>query len=139
MPRLKRLGIKTVKDLLWHFPSRYEDFTQTVGLGEINEVGKVVSVIGEVVKIKTTNIWRRRMSITEAHIEDADEQLRAVWFNQPYLAKMTIENSFVRIEGKISERKNTKELYFSNPIFLSKISSLILWLLSDRKQKSGQQ
>jgi len=25
---LEKLNIKTVKDLLWHFPFRYEDFSQ---------------------------------------------------------------------------------------------------------------
>ena len=26
--RLKKLGIEAVRDLLWHFPSRYEDFSE---------------------------------------------------------------------------------------------------------------
>ncbi|HEY4484195.1 MAG TPA: ATP-dependent DNA helicase RecG [Candidatus Paceibacterota bacterium] len=115
LPRLKRLGIKTVKDLLWHFPSRYEDFTQTVGLGEVGEVGKVISIIGEVAKIKTTNIWRRRMSITEAHIKDGDEQTRAVWFNQPYIENSLVEGSLVSLSGKVALDK--RGIYLSSPSY----------------------
>ena len=115
LPRLKRLGIKTVKDLLWHFPSRYEDFTQTVGLGEIGEVGKVVSIVGEVAKIKTTNIWHRRMSITEAHIKDANEHVRAVWFNQSYIENSLVEGSRVSLSGKVALDK--RGIYLSNPSY----------------------
>src|SRR3990167_10967015 len=115
LPRLKRLGIKTVKDLLWHFPSRYEDFTQTVGLGEVGEVGKVISIIGEVAKIKTTNIWRRRMSITEAHIKDGDEQTIAVWFNQPYIENSLVEGSLVSLSGKVALDK--RGVYLSSPSY----------------------
>src|SRR3989344_2086086 len=115
LPKLKRLGIKTVKDLLWHFPSRYEDFTQTVGLGEVREVGKVVSIMGEVAKIKTTNIWRRRMSITEAHIKDADKQVRAVWFNQPYIGDSLAEGVLVSLSGKVALDK--RGIYLSSPSY----------------------
>ncbi|MEK7596914.1 MAG: ATP-dependent DNA helicase RecG, partial [Patescibacteria group bacterium] len=48
-------------------------------------------------------------------ITDDTGSIKAVWFNQPYIAKMISENSPVRIEGKISERKKNGELYLSNP------------------------
>ncbi len=49
----------------------------------------------------------------EGILEDDTGKIKIVWFNQPYIAKMIPENSLVRIEGKVAERKN--ELYFSNP------------------------
>ncbi len=38
-------------------------------------------------------------------VEDETGKIHCVWFNQPYLAKMTPEGAFVRIEGKISQRR----------------------------------
>jgi ATP-dependent DNA helicase RecG len=48
-------------------------------------------------------------------IEDDTGKIKAVWFNQPYIAKMTGEGAFVRVEGKVSKRKKNDEIYFSNP------------------------
>jgi len=33
--RLSKFGLKTIKDLLWHFPSRYEDFSQIMRIAEL--------------------------------------------------------------------------------------------------------
>ena len=49
------------------------------------------------------------------YVEDESGKIHCVWFNQPYLAKMTTEGAMVRVEGKVSKRKKTEELYFSNP------------------------
>lgn len=35
LERLERLNIKTVKNLLWHFPNRYEDFSETVKIKDL--------------------------------------------------------------------------------------------------------
>lgn len=119
LPRLKKLGIETVKDLLWHFPHRYEDYRRQVRAEEIREPGEVVSLCGEVVKIKTTSLWRRR-SVTEAFIQDHSGIVRAVWFNQPYLENSLPLESRVGLSGKTSLDKHG--LYLSNPSY-EKISS----------------
>ena len=51
--------------------------------------------------------------MSEAHIEDESGKIKAVWFHQPYIAKMIHEDAFVRADGKVSDRKG--ELYLSNP------------------------
>ena len=45
--RLNKLGIKTVKDLLWHFPVRYDNYTEIMPIAKV-ESGQKVSVQGEV-------------------------------------------------------------------------------------------
>ncbi len=115
LPRLKRLGIKTVKDLLWHFPSRYEDYSHKVNASEIREAGETVSLIGKVAEIKTTSLWRYRRSVTEALIEDVSGDIRAVWFNQPYIENSLAQGTLVSLSGKISLGK--RGLYFSNPSY----------------------
>ena len=52
LPRLNKLGIKTLKDLLWHFPVRYEDYTRLVPITDV-QAGEKVNIQGEVMKMVT--------------------------------------------------------------------------------------
>ncbi len=115
LPRLKRLGIATIRDLLWHAPSRYEDFRELISMDAIHEVGQVVSVQGVVRIIETTKAWRRRLTITSATLEDETGGIRAVWFNQPYLANTLTEGTKVGLSGKVAQDK--RGLYLSNPAY----------------------
>lgn len=112
LPRLKKLGIETVKDLLWHFPHRYEDYRRQVPAEEIKEPGEMVSLYGEIIKIKTTPLWHRR-SVTEAFVQDHSGVVRAVWFNQPYLENSLPLATRISLSGKTALDKHG--LYLSNP------------------------
>ncbi|TSC74799.1 MAG: ATP-dependent DNA helicase RecG [Parcubacteria group bacterium Gr01-1014_44] len=114
LPRLNKLGIKTIKDLLWHFPHRYEDYRRQVPAEEIREPGEMISLQGEIIKITTTSLWRRR-SVTEAFIQDHSGVVRAVWFNQPYLETSLPLETRVCLSGKTSLDKHG--LYLSNPSY----------------------
>src|SRR5947209_17433688 len=48
---LQRLGIHTVRDLLFHFPRAYEDLTDVRPISGLQE-GKLQTVRGEVVEIE---------------------------------------------------------------------------------------
>jgi ATP-dependent DNA helicase RecG len=112
--KLERLGIRTVRQLLWHLPSRYEDFSQSVPIDAI-EPGTVQSIQGHVIAIATRNIWPRRMSITTATVQDDSGAVRAVWFNQPYLEESMPEGTLLSLSGKATLDK--RGLYLSNPSF----------------------
>ena len=45
--RLKKLGIKTVGDLLFHFPHRYEDFSNIIPISEV-KLGEIASIQGKI-------------------------------------------------------------------------------------------
>ncbi len=111
---LKRLGILTVRDLLYHFPVRYGD---TVEARHIDGLGKGDNAVifGKITGLKASKGFKTKVTMADGTVEDETSKIHCVWFNQPYLAKMTPEGAFVRIEGKVSERRNTQELYFSNP------------------------
>ncbi len=113
--RLKRLGIKTIRDLLWHFPVRYEDFSLAVPIGEIKEAGETVSIRGAVSDIKSIRLWPRRRAVTNATIQDESGLIRAVWFNQPYIAETLPVGSAVSLAGKVGLDK--KGLFLSNPSY----------------------
>lgn len=117
--RLIKLGIKTVKHLLWHLPTRYEDYSQSVPIAQVVP-GEKMSIQGQVLAIASRFIWPRRLTITTATIRDESGAIRAVWFNQPYLEESLAEGSVVSMAGKVVLDK--RGLYLSSPIY-EKVSS----------------
>lgn len=111
--RLNRLGIKTVKDLLFYFPSRYDDFTNVKKIADL-EAGETATVRGKIIKIKSVRTWKRKMNITEAVVGDESGSVRAVWFNQPYLADTLKQGDLINLSGKIAVQKSA--LFFSHPV-----------------------
>src|SRR3989344_2969539 len=114
LSRLHKLGIKTIKDLLWHFPVRYEDYTETTSIGQI-EPGQRVNVQGEVLKISSRRIFPRRMTVTNAIVGDDTGAVKVVWFNQPYIENQLTEGTLVSLAGKAQLNKHG--LYLSSPTY----------------------
>jgi len=114
--RLKKFGIKTVQDLLFYFPARYDDFSEIISISQARQkLGEVTCVQGEIVEIETTKSFYNRMTITKAVIQDRTAQINVMWFNQPYLEKSLKENDFICLAGKISLGK--EGLYFNSPAY----------------------
>ncbi len=109
---LKRLGIQAVRDLLYHFPHRYGEVAQVKNIGSIKE-GEEVLVFGKVKKTETGKTFKGRTPIAKATIEDETGVIKAIWFNQPYIAKMAPEGATVRVEGKIGTHNGKPT--FTNP------------------------
>jgi len=101
---LKKLNIETIKDLLYHFPSRYGDTSETRNISSLNK-GDTAVIFGKISKLKTSKGFKSKIAMADAWIEDESGKIHCVWFNQPYLAKMTQEGALVRIEGKVSQRR----------------------------------
>ena len=114
--RLKKFGIKTVQDLLFYFPARYDDFSEITTISQARQkLGEVACVQGEIIEIETTKSFYNRMAITKAVVQDRTAQINVLWFNQPYLEKSLKENDFICLAGKISLGK--EGLYFNSPAF----------------------
>jgi ATP-dependent DNA helicase RecG len=122
--RLKKLGIKTVRDLIFHFPHRYEDFSNLKKISQI-KIGERVCLQGKILKIENTKTWKKRMILTQAILKDDSGEIKVVWFNQPYLINVLKENDFVSLAGKIIS--DEYGLYLSNPVYekISKNKTLI--------------
>ena len=110
--KLHRMGIKQVKDLLFHFPTRYEDFSEIIPISAIAP-NIQVTVVGTVGKIKVIRTPRRRMMIVEAIVKDDSGSIKAVWFNQPYLSKIIKEGDTIVLSGKTTLEKNS--IIFQHP------------------------
>ena len=98
---LEKLGVFTVKDFLFYFPFRYDDFSQIVSISE-DYLNQVITVSGKIIKTKLNRIFRRKMSIVEIIIGTENNiPLKAVWFNQPFILETLKEGVEVRLSGKL--------------------------------------
>lgn len=109
---LAKLGIKTVGDLLFHFPTRYGDISEFNQIEHV-EPNKKVVIFGKIKNLKTGKTYRSHVAKSEATIEDESGSIKAIWFNQPYIAKMYRENQMIKITGKVSEYK--EKIFLNNP------------------------
>ena len=114
LPALKRLGIKTIRDLLFHFPQRYDDFSNEKQIAEVT-AGEVVTIKGVIDKIHNIRTFRKRMVITEATISDESGSIKALWFNQSFLIKNLRQGLAFNFSGKISLGK--RGIYLQNPAY----------------------
>jgi ATP-dependent DNA helicase RecG len=112
--RLKRLNIKTVGQLLFHFPHRYEDFSNLVPISQTEEGGPY-SIQGKITDIRMFRAFHRKMMLTQATIEDESGKIKALWFNQPYLVTTLKKGTAVCLAGKVKGKKSSK--YFSSPAY----------------------
>ena len=103
--RLEKLGLKTVRDLLWHFPSRYEDFSNISNIAELIP-GEAATIQGVIQDIKILRSFRRKMFIIQATVTDATGSIRATWFNQKFLMAMLKKGMVINLAGKVSAGKN---------------------------------
>src|ERR1700682_5387717 len=92
--KLKRLGVHTVRDLLFYFPSRYDDFSEVITIDQV-KVGETVCVQGKVITVEHSHSPRRWLDVVEILIEDHSGTMSATWFNQPYLEKTFKEGDIV--------------------------------------------
>ncbi len=114
LPALNRLGIKTLRDLLFHFPARYDDFSNLKPIGEVG-VGEVVTVSGKIKKVQNYRTARRRFFITEVLLEDGSGSIKATWFNQPFLARNFRPGVLVSLSGKVVS--GPRGQYLQNPAY----------------------
>jgi ATP-dependent DNA helicase RecG len=96
----EKLGVRTLEDLLWHLPWRYEDRSRLAAIGELAP-GMRATVCGEVTDLAVKRTMRRGLSIVEVTVSDASGSLQAVYFNQPYLEKVLRAGTKIMMSGTV--------------------------------------
>lgn len=102
---LKRLGIETVRDLFYHFPHRYEDYSAITPIATLATNTKV-TIEGTVTKLSAERTWKKKMLLTEATIKDASGTIRIIWFNQRFVATALREGEAYRFSGKVADDRD---------------------------------
>lgn len=111
--RLKRLDVATVRDLLYLFPRRHEDFSNVVRISEIVP-GQDCTVIATVWESRVISQGPKgRRQDTEATLSDETGTVRAIWFGQRYLARTLVQGRKVAISGKAEAFRG--QLSFESP------------------------
>lgn len=100
--QFKKLGLNKVRDLLFHFPFRYDDFSRLSPINDL-KIGENANIIGQIELIQNKRSPKKRMYITEALITDESGSIRAIWFNQPYITRVLSVGDSVSLAGKVEE------------------------------------
>jgi len=108
---LKKLGLTTLRDLLFHFPSRYQMASERKPISALTP-GCSATIYGTIRNLTTGKTFRGRMPIAKATLDDGTKTLELTWFNQPYIAKMLTPEALVRVSGKVGTRS---KLSMANP------------------------
>lgn len=95
---LKGLGIYTVHDLLFYFPSRYEDYT-IKDLSEVED-GDRVTIRGTLYGEPTVRFFGRNKSRMMVRLVVDQVVVTAIWFNQHFLKPKLTPGKEIQITGK---------------------------------------
>jgi len=97
--KFKKLGVQTIRDLLYFFPHRHLDYSQTRHIAELTG-GEEQTITANVWQAQVTMLGGRRG--TEAIVGDETGNVRAVWFNNPYIARSLPTNARVVLSGRVT-------------------------------------
>lgn len=95
------LDIRTVRDLLFHIPSRYEDFSHIKPIADAAE-GEKSTFEGIVGHFQEKKTWKRHMTLFETNLTDDSGTIRLVWFNQKLVMGNLPPGTRIRISGKVT-------------------------------------
>ncbi|HEX9084916.1 MAG TPA: hypothetical protein VF836_09280, partial [Gemmatimonadaceae bacterium] len=96
---LRRLGIVTARDLLFHIPHRYEDASTISPIASL-ETGMDGTIIGKVIS-KGIIPTRRGLRIFQAVLQDDSGMIEASWPGQPFLDRSIEKGDIMLLTGSV--------------------------------------
>jgi ATP-dependent DNA helicase RecG len=102
--KLSALEIHTVKDLLYYYPSRYEDYSTKIKISQLKP-GETVTIAGEVVEFKNQYL-KSGKTMQKALVKDDSGLVNLTWFNQPFLARIITVKEKAFFSGKVQKFAN---------------------------------
>jgi len=97
--RLEKLKIRSIRDLLYHIPIRYNDFSQMAKISHCR-VGETLTLRGSLNSLKN-QYTKSGKKIQIAEVEDSTGKITIVWFNQPFLTRTLYPGTDLSLSGKI--------------------------------------
>ena len=92
------LGIRTVSDLIEHFPFRHETIPKSVGIGEL-ALDETATIVGEIGRVRLRGSVGRR--VVTATVVDGTGRCTCRWFHSQYLLEKLHVGQVVRLTGRI--------------------------------------
>ncbi|NTU42872.1 MAG: ATP-dependent DNA helicase RecG [Nitrospirales bacterium] len=114
---LLRLGIETVKDLLYYLPARYEDRASIKRIAQLSPGNH--TVLAKVVRSDLVSASPRnpKLKIFQLLLSDGSAFLTAKWFNQAFLKKVFSQGQEVVLYGQVKPGFRGAGLEMMNPEF----------------------
>ena len=112
--QLARLEIGTVRDLIYHFPTRHIDYTRKAKISELWP-GQDITVEGRIAEAHERTLGRSRRKATEAVLTDETGSVNIIWFGQGYLARSLKAGTGLAVSGKVDAFQNRP--VFESPEF----------------------
>ncbi len=117
--KLKRLGIENIRDLLFYFPRSWDDFSKPRKIASLR-INEDVIIKAKIFQIKQNRTRRRWMSIIEALLVDDSGEIKAIWFNQPFLMNVLKPGEEWLFAGKVNwdyqkKQKTLTVTQYENP------------------------
>jgi len=109
--RLAKLGIRTIRDLLYHFPRRFDDFSNLKTISHL-WLGDETTIVGRIVETKAQQT-RSGQTIVRAVVADGTGSIEATWFGQPYLERRLSPGTEIVLSGRVEEYLG--RLVFTSP------------------------
>ncbi|MEC9147678.1 MAG: hypothetical protein VX470_02480, partial [Planctomycetota bacterium] len=81
---LQRMGLRTVRDLIFFFPRDYQTLAAVTPIDSLLE-SESASVHGELESVSSRRT-RRGMHLVTARLSTHEGEVKVAWFNQPFLA-----------------------------------------------------
>jgi ATP-dependent DNA helicase RecG len=110
--QLARLGVTTVRDLLWHLPVRHDDYSRMRTISQL-EPGEQVTVVANLWEVRERKVGFNRQ-LVQGILSDGTGTLHATWWNK-YVLRQLKPNTTLRFSGKVGLYMGQKTL--DNPAF----------------------
>lgn len=108
---LEKLGLFTLRDVLFFLPRDYQDFSKITLCAALEE-GEQCVLVRFITEARVA-YPRRGLSIVSAQAQDETGRVKIVWYNQPYRKKSVVSGQSVLIYGKVSKKNG--QYTFENP------------------------
>lgn len=109
LQKLQKLNINSSRDLLYHFPHRYLDFSHFSPISQLQPYQNV-TIKGQIVHLD--NIFTRsRKNIQKIILADSTGQIELIWFNQPFLIKNFHLDDTWAFAGTVSPYKGKLSIF----------------------------
>ena len=98
--RLEQLDVRSVRDLLYMMPRRYDDRADVASIADLYP-GGTFTVEGRLTDIRSANVGQRRLQLAEGALSDDTGQIELQWFGQGYLARSLKPGNQMVVHGKV--------------------------------------
>ena len=113
----RRLGVETVRQLLFHLPRRYDDLREMQTLGALRSLddGTVASADVMVEDVQVQQTWRKRVQVANAVLRDGTGVARATWYGRQFIERRIQPGDRILVSGRIKHRNGL--VVFEGPDF----------------------